>query len=98
MLAVELARVRNGDNTVARLVACMVARADEITELLVYYVAANARTGRKTLGRPSKQMQRGLAEAFNRLDAYQLAKYDWAGVARLRDELFLVHPSAKNAA
>ncbi|WP_281271097.1 hypothetical protein [Hymenobacter nivis] len=43
-------------------------------------------------------MQRGLAEAFNCFDAYQLAKYDRAGAVRLRDALFLVHPSAKNAA
>ncbi|MGI4883530.1 MAG: TROVE domain-containing protein [Janthinobacterium lividum] len=98
VLAVELARVHNGDHTVARLVARVVARADEITELLAYYAAANARTGRKTLGRLSKQVQRGLAEAFNRFDAYQLAKYDRAGAVRLRDALFLVHPSAKNAA
>ncbi|OGX91575.1 TROVE domain-containing protein [Hymenobacter coccineus] len=98
VLAVELARVHNGDDTVARLVARVVARADEITELLAYYAAANARTGRKTLGRLSKQMQRGLAEAFNRFDAYQLAKYDRAGAVRLRDALFLVHPSAKDAA
>ncbi|WP_245897373.1 hypothetical protein [Hymenobacter nivis] len=54
VLAVELARVHNGGNTVVCLVARVVARVDEITELLAYYAAANARTGRKTLGRPSK--------------------------------------------
>jgi 60 kDa SS-A/Ro ribonucleoprotein len=98
VLAVELARIHNGDNTVARLVARVVQRADEITELLAFYAQANARTGTKTLGRLSKQLQRGLAEAFNRFDGYQLAKYDREGAVRLRDALFLVHPNAKNEA
>ncbi|GAA4371257.1 TROVE domain-containing protein [Hymenobacter saemangeumensis] len=98
VLAVELARVHNGDSLVARLVARVVQRADEITELLACYAQANARTGPKVLGRLSKQLQRGLAEAFNRFDGYQLAKYDREGAVRLRDALFLVHPSAKNEA
>jgi 60 kDa SS-A/Ro ribonucleoprotein len=98
VLAVELARIHNGDSLVARLVARVVQRADEITELLAYYAQANARSGRKTLGRLSKQVQRGLAEAFNRFDGYQLAKYDRDGAVRLRDALFLVHPTAKDAA
>ncbi len=51
------------------------ARADEIAELLAYYYAvANERTGRKTLGCFSKQVQRGLAKAFNRLDDYPLVR------------------------
>jgi hypothetical protein len=98
VLAVELARIHNGDSLVARLVARVVQRADEITELLACYAQANARTGRKTLGRLSKQMQRGLAEAFNHFDGYQLAKYNRDGAVRLRDALFLVHPHAKDAA
>jgi len=98
VLAVELARIHNGDSLVARLVGRVVQRADEITEILAYYAQANARNGRKTLGRLSKQVQRGLVEAFNRFDGYQLAKYDRDGAVRLRDALFLVHPTAKDAA
>lgn len=99
VLAVELARLHRGDSLVSRLVARIVQRADEIPELLALYAQANGRTGVKTLGQLSKQVQRGLALAFNRFDAYQLAKYDRQGTAvRLRDALFLVHPKARDEA
>jgi 60 kDa SS-A/Ro ribonucleoprotein len=94
VLAVELARVYRGDNLVSRLVARVVQRADEIPELLACYAQANGRGAQpKALGRLSKQVQHGLALAFNQFDAYQLAKYDRRdAVVRLRDALFLVHP------
>ncbi|TYZ14390.1 TROVE domain-containing protein [Hymenobacter lutimineralis] len=96
VLAVELAQIHRGDNLVSRLVARIVQRADEITELLAFYALANQRQGTKQLNRLSKQLQKGLALAFNRFDGYQLAKYDRAGQVRLRDALFLVHPAAKS--
>jgi hypothetical protein len=97
VLAVELARIHRGDNLVSRLVARVVQRADEIPELLAFYAQANGRSGPKTLGRLSKQMQHGLALAFNKFDAYQLAKYNRDGAVRLRDALFLVHPKPRDA-
>ena len=98
VLCVELARVHRGDNLVSRLVARVVRRPDEITELLAFYAQANARNGTKILNRLSKQLQKGLALSFNRFDGYQLAKYDRDGAVRLRDALFLVHPNAKDEA
>jgi len=99
VLAVELARIHRGDNLVSRLVARVVRRADEIPELPAFYAQANGRTGAKFLGRLSKQMQHGLALAFNKFDAYQLTKYDRDGTAvRLRDALFLVHPKPRDEA
>ncbi len=98
VLAVELARIHRGDNLVSRLVAWVVQRADEIPELLAFYAQANGRSGTKTLGRLSKQMQHGLALAFNKFDAYQLAKYNRDGAVRLRDALFLVHPKPRDEA
>ena len=98
VLCVELARLHRGDSLVSRLVARVVQRPDEITELLAFYAQANGRSGMKTLNRLSKQLQKGLAHSFNRFDGYQLAKYDRAGAVRLRDALFLVHPTAKDAA
>ncbi|GAB3573734.1 TROVE domain-containing protein [Hymenobacter daeguensis] len=98
VLAVELARLHRGDSLVSRLVARVVQRPDEITELLAFYAQANGRRGTKVLNRLSKQLQKGLALSFNRFDGYQLAKYDRAGAVRLRDALFLVHPNAKDAA
>ncbi|PJJ60982.1 TROVE domain-containing protein [Hymenobacter chitinivorans] len=97
VLTVELARQHSGSSLVSRLVARVVQRADEITELLAYYAQANERAGVKTLNRLSKQVQKGLALSFNRFDGYQLAKYDRAGQVRLRDALFLVHPTARDA-
>ncbi|HEX8506648.1 MAG TPA: TROVE domain-containing protein [Hymenobacter sp.] len=98
VLCVELARLHRGDNLVSRLVARVVQRPDEITELLAYYAQANGRSGTKILNRLSKQLQKGLALSFNRFDGYQLAKYDRDGAVRLRDALFLVHPNAKDEA
>ncbi|SFH42087.1 TROVE domain-containing protein [Pontibacter chinhatensis] len=96
VLVVELAKVHAGDDLVSRTVARVVQRADEITELLAYYSLSNGRTGTKKLGRFSKQLQKGLAVAFNRFDEYQFAKYNRATEVKLRDALFLVHPRSKD--
>jgi 60 kDa SS-A/Ro ribonucleoprotein len=94
----DLAMWHNGDDLVSRTVNRVVQRPDEITELLAYYQAANHRQGVKKLNRLSKQIQKGLAQAFNRFDAYQFAKYDRQTAVTLRDALFLVHPKAKDDA
>lgn len=63
-----------------------VQRADEIAEL----VAIWWRSGRRPL---PAGMKRGLARAFCRFSAYQLAKYNRRDTAvRLRDVMFMVHP------
>ncbi|MBA9077293.1 TROVE domain-containing protein [Rufibacter quisquiliarum] len=96
MLLVELALTHRGDSLVSRAVAQTLQRADEITELLAYYQFRNGRQGTKKLHRLSKQLQRGVALAFNRFDAYQFAKYNRAAEVKLRDALFLSHPKAKD--
>ncbi len=96
VLLVELAKVHSGDDLIRRTTRQVVQRADEITELLAYYQQANGRSGTKRLHRLSKQLQRGLADAFNRFDEYQFAKYNRDGEVKLRDALFLVHPKAKD--
>lgn len=96
VLAVELAKLASGNGLVSKTVAGVVKRADEITELLAYYQLANKREGTKKLNKLSKQVQKGLAAAFNRFDEYQFAKYDRDTEVKLRDALFLVHPKAKN--
>jgi hypothetical protein len=40
----------------------------------------------------SAQAKKGLARAFAKFDAYQLAKYDRNAPVKLRDVMFLVHP------
>lgn len=96
VLVVELAKLHSGDDLVSRTVSRVVQRADDITELLAYYSLSNGRTGTKKLGRLSKQLQKGLAMAFNSFDEYQFAKYNRATDVKLRDALFLVHPKSKD--
>jgi len=96
VLAVELAKQHNGDGLVAALTARVVQRADEITELLSYYALSNTRTNTKQLNKLSKQLQKGLASAFNSFDEYQFAKYNRDANITLKDALFLVHPKAKD--
>ena len=104
VLAVEIAKLCNEQDygiyerqMVGKTVNRIVQRADEITELLSYYQTANDRTGTKKLNKLSKQVQKGLSQAFNKFNEYQFAKYDRGTAVKLRDALFLVHPKPKNA-
>lgn len=98
VLAVELAKSQSGNAVVGQLTNRVVQRADEITELLAYYAIANERNDVKKLNKLSKQLQKGLAAAFNKFDEYQFAKYNRDAAVKLKDALFLVHPQAKDEA
>ncbi len=91
MLLCALARTGSGTSLVSETIARVIQRADELAEFLSLYW----RGGRKPL---SKQMKKGLAAAFAKFDAYQLAKYDRDGPVKLRDVLFLVHAKPKDEA
>lgn len=80
---------RRGGSVVGDTLARVIQRADELSE----FVAMYWKDGREPL---SKQVKRGLAEAFGKFDEYQLAKYDRAKAVRLRDVLFLAHPKPKD--
>lgn len=96
VLCVELARQVSGDGLVKNTVARVIQRADEITELLAYYQLANQRKGTKKLNHLSKQLQKGVAAAFNKFDEYQFAKYNRQGEVKLKDALFLTHPKPRD--
>jgi 60 kDa SS-A/Ro ribonucleoprotein len=65
----------------------VIQRADELAELMAMYWRDDAN---KPL---SNQLKKGLAKAFTKFDAYQLAKYRGLGnQITLRDVMFLVHP------
>jgi len=98
VLTVELAKQYSGNALVSKLANRVVQRADEIAELLAYYALANERKNVKQLNKLSKQLQKGLAAAFNKFDEYQFAKYNKDAAVKLKDALFLVHPKAKDAA
>lgn len=89
-LARGLAKRRSA--LVSTTLARVIQRPDELAEFLALYWAG----GKQPISAAAK---RGLALAFNKFDAYQLAKYDRRGMAiKLRDVMFLVHPKPKDAA
>lgn len=94
-LMLLVALIRKGGPLVAPTIERVIQRADELTELVALYW--RHATGQK---KPplSKQMKTGLARAFVKFDAYQLAKYDREGPVRLRDVLFLCHAKPKDEA
>lgn len=69
----------------------VIQRADELTEILAIYW----RHGRQPL---SAQMKQGLARAWTKFNAYQLAKYNRNGAVKLRDSLFMCHAKPKDKA
>ncbi|HEY3811586.1 MAG TPA: TROVE domain-containing protein [Caulobacteraceae bacterium] len=91
LLLCALTRTGAGTSLVADTIERVIQRADELSEFLAIYW----RGGRKPL---SKQTKLGLARAFGKFDAYQLAKYDRDGPVKLRDVLFLVHAKPKDEA
>ncbi|MGJ4913101.1 TROVE domain-containing protein [Bradyrhizobium sp. HKCCYLRH2060] len=99
LVAREMARLPSHRALVAETLARIIQRPDEMTELLAIYRADALGPQQQRKRQPvSAQVKKGLAKAFTKFDAYQLAKYDREGPVRLRDVLFLVHARPKDAA
>jgi 60 kDa SS-A/Ro ribonucleoprotein len=90
VLVREMARHATHRSLVAQTLARVIQRANELSEFMAIYWA----DGRAPL---SGQVKKGLAAAFTKFDEYALAKYDRAGVVRLRDVLFLCHAKPNDA-
>jgi 60 kDa SS-A/Ro ribonucleoprotein len=86
----ELARRKGAGQLVAETLEHVIQRADELSE----FVALYWKTRKEPL---SAGVKRGLARAFTKFDAYQLAKYNRESTVKLRDVLFLCHAKPKNA-
>lgn len=84
-IAREMARIDTHKKLVGDLLPQIILRADELTEFLALYW----QDGKQPL---SKQVKIGLRKAFNRFDAYQLAKYNRNNQVKLRDVMSLTHP------
>lgn len=93
VLAVELAKTHKGDSLVSKVVERVIQRADELYEILAYYQIANSRKGSKKLNKISNQLKLGIANAFDKFDEYQFAKYDRDTEIKLKDVMFLTHPT-----
>jgi hypothetical protein len=87
LLVRELARI--GYKNTASVLAKVIQRPDELTEFLAIYW----KEGKQPL---SAQVKKGLASAFTKFNAYQLAKYNRDETIKLRDVLFLCHAKPKD--
>lgn len=87
----EMARISSHKPYVADTLSRVIQRADELSE----FVAMYWKEKRQPL---SSQVKKGLAQAFTKFDAYQLAKYNRGTVVKLRDVLFMVHAKPLNDA
>lgn len=89
LLAREMARHPNTKPLVAQTLERIIQRPDELAEFLAIYW--------KDKKQPlSAQVKKGLARAFKKFDAFQLAKYNRDGAIKLRDVLFLSHAKPKD--
>jgi len=86
----ELARRKGAGRLVAETLEQVIQRADELGEFVALYWKAR----KEPL---SAGVKRGLAAAFTKFDAYQLAKYNRESTVKLRDVLFLCHAKPENA-
>ena len=91
LLTRELARRKGTGRLVAETLEDVIQRADELGEFVALYW--------KEKKQPlAAGVKRGLARAFTKFDAYQLAKYDRESAVKLRDVLVLCHAKPKDQA
>lgn len=88
-VARAMARLPEHRKLVGETLARIIQRPDELTEFLAIYWKG----GKEPL---ASQVKKGLAKAFCKFDAYQLAKYNRDGQVKLRDVMFLAHPKPLN--
>lgn len=74
----------------------VISRPDEMGELLAIHCAMNGVGTDKIKAVLPNQMKLGIAGAFTKFDAYQLAKWNRPKAIKLRDVMFLTHPNPKN--
>jgi hypothetical protein len=85
----QLARIKGNGSLVAATLERVIQRPDELAEYLAMYWNGGTTTPRpEPLSAGSK---RGLARAFRKFSAYQLAKYDRDSGVKLRDVLRVTH-------
>lgn len=95
-LLLTAALAKRGGVIVGNTIEAVIQRADELSEFLAIYAKANGVSPKALKPKLSNQVRKGLARAFRKFNEYALAKYDRAGVVRLRDALFLCHAKPAN--
>lgn len=93
-LLLLLGLIENGKGRIiSEAINAVISRPDELTELLALYWNKGKRDPvSKDKKRIDNQLKKGLAKAFTKFDAYQLAKYNRDDAIKLRDVMFLTHP------
>lgn len=91
LLLSALAKRGTGNSIVSEAIKETIQRADELAEFLAVYAHANGVSPDKVKPKLSNQVRKGLAMAFRKFNAYDLAKYNRDGAVKLRDALFLCH-------
>ncbi len=93
----EMARCEPHKRLVADTLERVIQRPDEMTEFLsIYWKDVLGPMQQSKREAVSAQVKKGLARAFVKFNAYQLAKYNREGAVSLRDVMFLVHPKPRN--
>ena len=70
------------------LVNSMIRRVDDLTDMYSYALQAFGAKNNVPMS-----VKRGIADAFNKFDAYQFGKYNRDGAVKLKDLLRIVHPT-----
>jgi 60 kDa SS-A/Ro ribonucleoprotein len=89
-IAVEMLKHDTHKSLVASLLPKIITRPDMMTDFLSIYQKQNNLSKLKKIANAAK---RGLAASFNNFDEYAFAKYDRDGAIKLRDVMFLTHPT-----
>ena len=85
-IAREMSRINTHKGFVGHLLPKIILRADELAEFVSLYWLG----GKQPL---SKQVKIGLAKAFHNFDTYHFAKYNRNNEIKIRDVMFMVHPT-----
>lgn len=90
--AAELARKKKHYVNMRKLVCDVITRCDELTELYSYALKVFGTKNNIPLA-----IKKGVADAFNKFDAYQFAKYNGGNKSlKFKDLLRIVHPKPLN--
>lgn len=94
VIAVEFARELREQKQeypgLRNVVTDVIQRADQINDLYAYALAVFGEKGKVPMA-----IRRGVAQAFNKFNEYQFAKYNRSDKVKFRDVLRIVHPVGK---
>ncbi len=89
LLIAILANRSDGKEFVRKVCSKAILRVDDMTEIMACSI--------NLFGKPiPNSLKKGINDALNRFDEFQLAKYNRQGAVKLKDLLMICHPKAKS--